>query len=95
MQESHMHVQNNSGRAVLMLRKGSLTRMDYTVVTGVGVGGSECGSEGGGRTMQVASDRILRPLGAFAAPESEQQYPSILAGQFVQAELEAIRLKSN
>lgn len=44
---------------------------------------------------QVASDQILRPLGAFATPEAEQQYPPTLAGAFVQAELEAIRLKAS
>ena len=46
-------------------------------------------------TLQVASDQILRPLGVFASPETEQLYPPTLAGQFVQAELEAIRLKAN
>ena len=43
---------------------------------------------------QVASDQVLRPLGPFATPETERQYPPTLAGRFVQAELEAIRLKA-
>ena len=43
----------------------------------------------------MASDQILRPLGHFATAEAEQRYPPVLAGQFVQEELEAISLKAS
>ena len=41
----------------------------------------------------VASDQVLRPLGKFNTPEALERYPPIHAGEFVQQELEAIRLK--
>lgn len=41
----------------------------------------------------IASDWQLTPLGHFASLESMAAYPSLPAGQFVQQELEAIKLK--
>eukprot|EP00850_Spirogloea_muscicola_P012987 SM000086S23039 [mRNA] locus=s86:260434:262793:- [translate_table: standard] len=41
----------------------------------------------------IASDNLLRPLGHFAAAPGAAQYPPVLAGDFVEAELAAINLK--
>ncbi|EIE25459.1 Clavaminate synthase-like protein [Coccomyxa subellipsoidea C-169] len=41
----------------------------------------------------MASDVLLEPLGRFAQHAGENKYKPILAGDFVQEELEAIRLK--
>ncbi len=38
--------------------------------------------------------QVLKPLGGFATPEAQAQYPSISAGAFVENELESIRLKA-
>ena len=43
---------------------------------------------------QVASDEILRPLGKFATPESNEKYPPIPTGNYVEQELDAINLKA-
>ncbi|KAI8821462.1 uncharacterized protein EV422DRAFT_528212 [Fimicolochytrium jonesii] len=40
----------------------------------------------------IASDNVLRPLGGFATPQALKQYPDILAGKQVQAELGFISL---
>ena len=37
--------------------------------------------------------QVLRPLGHFATPASEAAYPPVLAGSYVQSELEALKLK--
>lgn len=42
----------------------------------------------------IASDQVLQPLGKFNTPEALEKYPPIYAGEFVQEELEAIRLKA-
>lgn len=42
-----------------------------------------------------ASDALLEPLGRFATPEALAAYPPTPAGEQVQAELEAINLKSS
>ena len=42
----------------------------------------------------VASDEVLRPLGAFADAPSAADYPPTPAGLQVQRELEAIQLKA-
>ena len=42
----------------------------------------------------VNSDQTLRPLGKFDEPESNERYPAMLAGTFVQKELERIALKT-
>ncbi len=41
----------------------------------------------------MASDVLLEPLGRFVQHAGENKYKPILAGDFVQEELEAIRLK--
>lgn len=41
----------------------------------------------------IASDVLLEPVGRFGHAAKESQYQPILAGDFVQQELEAIRLK--
>lgn len=41
----------------------------------------------------IASDQVLRPLGHFATADTEMRYPEMTAGDFVQKELESIRLK--
>lgn len=41
----------------------------------------------------IASDWMLTPLGRFASPDACAAYPATQAGQFVQQELEAIKLK--
>ena len=43
----------------------------------------------------IASDVLLEPVGRFAHAAKESQYQPILAGDFVQQELEAIRLKGS
>jgi hypothetical protein len=44
----------------------------------------------------IASDALLEPLGKFADEAGSQpQYPPMLAGDFVQRELEAIKLKGS
>lgn len=42
----------------------------------------------------IASDEVLRPLGAFADAPSAADYPPTPAGLQVQRELEAIQLKA-
>jgi isopenicillin N synthase-like dioxygenase len=42
----------------------------------------------------IASDQVLTPLGAFATAAAQAIYPTITAGDFVQKELESIRLKA-
>lgn len=41
----------------------------------------------------IASDQLLRPIGRFAEEPRKQPYVDMLAGQFVQQELEGINLK--
>lgn len=41
----------------------------------------------------IASDVLLEPVGKFAQQGTESKYKPVLAGDFVQQELEAIRLK--
>ena len=40
----------------------------------------------------IASDNTLEPLGKFAESETAKDYPAMLTGHHVQAELEAIAL---
>ncbi|KAK9814525.1 hypothetical protein WJX72_007371 [[Myrmecia] bisecta] len=60
-------------------------------------------AEAAGRTLwrvsstmftHIASDAVLQPLEHFATSMTEEQYPAIPAGEFVQRELEAIKLKA-
>ena len=41
----------------------------------------------------IASDQLLQPIGRFAAEPRKQLYMDMLAGEFVQQELEVIKLK--
>lgn len=41
----------------------------------------------------IASDVLLEPFGRFARQAKDIKYQPVLAGDFVQQELEAIRLK--
>lgn len=41
----------------------------------------------------IASDEVLQPTGRFAEEPRKQLYTDILAGEFVQQELEVIKLK--
>lgn len=43
----------------------------------------------------IASDQLLQPVGRFAKEPRKQQYVDMLAGEFVQQELEVIKLKKN
>ncbi|KAL1925402.1 uncharacterized protein VTP21DRAFT_285 [Calcarisporiella thermophila] len=43
--------------------------------------------------MHIASDQVLRPLGPFANPESEKNYPHKLTGDYMREELDLIKLK--
>ena len=43
----------------------------------------------------VASDAVLKPLGRFAKSAASSHYPPICAGDYVEAELSAINLKSS
>ena len=43
----------------------------------------------------IASDELLRPIGRFAEEPRKPSYVDMLAGEFVQQELEVIKLKSN
>ena len=43
----------------------------------------------------IASDELLRPIGRFAEEPRKPAYVDMLAGEFVQQELEVIKLKSN
>ncbi|EFJ37417.1 hypothetical protein SELMODRAFT_165027 [Selaginella moellendorffii] len=42
----------------------------------------------------IASDAILQPLGHFASAQAAKNYPATLAGDYVESELAAIRLKT-
>ncbi|XP_024525722.1 uncharacterized protein LOC9659660 isoform X1 [Selaginella moellendorffii] len=42
----------------------------------------------------IASDAILEPLGHFASAQAAKNYPATLAGDYVESELAAIRLKT-
>ena len=44
--------------------------------------------------MSGVQDEVLEPLGKFGHTEAKEKYPPLLAGQYVQLELEAIKLKS-
>ncbi len=41
----------------------------------------------------IASDQLLQPIGRFAEEPRKQLYMDMLAGEFVQQELEVIKLK--
>ena len=43
----------------------------------------------------IASDVLLQPIGRFAEEPRRQPYVDMLAGEFVQQELEVIKLKRN
>lgn len=43
----------------------------------------------------IASDQILRPLGSFANPQSDAQFPPKYCGDQVSDELKAIRLAAS
>ena len=43
----------------------------------------------------IASDQLLQPIGRFAEEPRNQIYIDMLAGKFVQQELEVIKLKKD
>lgn len=43
----------------------------------------------------IASDAVLKPLGHFAKSAASGNYPALCAGDHVEAELSAIKLKSS
>ena len=43
----------------------------------------------------IASDVLLQPIGRFAEEPRRRPYVDMLAGEFVQQELEVIKLKKN